>query len=165
MIPSKILRKIISQRLELNLDTYSWSEEFEKRVMAIYFRENDKIYTFKDVYEKGCNIGNCLLTSKYISQTLRSSTICAGKVEILKGTKNSKNGDHVWVEVEDLIIDPTLMISIPKETDIAKKYHKECTLAILEHNLELSYSDEFYLSNNEPDLYYTSIFRITDEKE
>ncbi len=161
MIPSKILRKIISQIHGLNLETYSWDKKFERKLFDIQVEDNNEQYSLGYVYKAGCNIGNCLLTSKYINTILNDTTICAGKVEILKGTKNSTHGDHVWIESDELIIDPTLMITILKTDNIAKYYQKEHTLSLQDIKLELSYSDEFYLKKTEPDLYYTSIYRVS----
>ena len=68
MIPSVVLRKIISQIYTLNLNEYAWNKELVKDIFSIKFDDAKKTMTLEEVYKNGCNIGNCLLTS-FIIQT------------------------------------------------------------------------------------------------
>ena len=114
MIPSKILRLIISKNHKIKLEEFSWNKELQNKIFQIEFVDGHKKLSLKTIFKDGYNIGNCLLTSYYVSTIFENSLICTGKVEIHKRTKNSPDGDHVWIETEDNIIDTTLMIIIPK---------------------------------------------------
>lgn len=162
MIPSKSLRKIISKKYKVKLDCYSWNKDFEKTVFNIDFFDGHRKTTLKEIFKNGFNIGNCLLTSHYVSILFPESSICTGKVGILKGTKNSENGDHVWIEAEDYIIDTTLMITIPKKDVYATFYLKEYTIVPLFSPDELNYECESYSKKTNPYEYYCSLYRIAD---
>ena len=165
MIPSVILRKIISQIYTLNLETYTWSKKLQKEIFSIKVKDTGKTFTLKEVYLNGCNIGNCLHTSCLIQNKLNTLLIVVGKVAILKGTKNSVQGDHVWLEDDYNIYDPTLMITIPKAENLAKYYIKEYNITSMLGKAELSYSDDFYLLEKDPNLYYAKLFKVEENKE
>ena len=59
MIPSIILRKIISQIYTLDLETYAWNKDYQKKLFSIKVKDMGKSFTLKDIYTNGCNIGNC----------------------------------------------------------------------------------------------------------
>ena len=165
MIPSIILRKIISQIYTLDLETYAWNKDYQKKLFSIKVKDMGKSFTLKDIYTNGCNIGNCLYTSCIIHTKLSNLMIAVGKVAILKGTKNSVQGDHVWLEDDYNIYDPTLMITIPKEEYLAKYYIKEYNITSMLGKAELSYSDDFYLLEKDPNLYYAKLFKVEENKE
>ena len=165
MIPSVILRKIISQIYTVNIEAYAWSKEFQKRVFKIKFKDMSRSFTLGDVYMNGCNIGNCLHTSCIIQSKMQSLLIVVGKVEILKGTKNSAQGDHVWLEDDDNIYDPTLMIVVPKESHIASYYTKEYNISSMLGQADFSYCDEFYLLEKDSNLYYSKLFKVEQNKK
>ena len=165
MIPSIILRKIISQIYTLNLETYTWSKKLQKEIFSIKVKDTGKTFTLKEVYLNGCNIGNCLHTSCLIQNKLNTLLIVVGKVAILKGTKNSAQGDHVWLEDETNIYDPTLMIVLPKTDELAKYYIKEYSISSKLGHAELSFSDEFYLLEKNPNFYYSKLYKVEENKE
>lgn len=165
MIPSKSLRKIISKRHKIKLERSAWSKEFEKKIFNIDFIDGNKKINLKEIFKNGYNIGNCLLTAHYISTALPDSSICTGKVAILKGTKNSDQGDHVWIETEDYIIDTTLMITINKSDIYAKFYQKDYTIVPNFSPSELNYEFESYSKKNNPEEYFCNLYKIAEYGE
>ena len=101
---------------------------------------------FNEYFQNGYNIGNCTGTSKRISYVLQGSHyICGGLLPLIKGTKNSIDGTHTWIEYGDYIIDPTLMIMISsKYKDI------------------IGYIEENKYNPEEDDIYNTSLLRTED---
>ena len=160
MIPSKILRLIISKNHKIKLEEFSWDKELQNKIFQIEFVDGHKKLSLKTIFKDGYNIGNCLLTSYYVSTIFENSLICTGKVEILKGTKNSPNGDHVWVENEDYIIDTTLMIKLPKKHKYAKYYHKDSCIQPQFSKNDISYEDDKYFKEKYADQYYLDLFSI-----
>ena len=160
MIPSKKLRKIISKRFKLNMERFAWNKEFEKKIFDIDFIDGNKKTTLKEIFKNGYNIGNCLLTAHYVSTIIPNSSICTGKVEILKGTKNSKNGDHVWIETEDYIIDTTLMIILSRNDLYTKFYIKDYTIVPNFSPSELNYETESYSKKNYPEEYFFGLYEV-----
>ncbi len=156
MIPSKKLRRLISKKNKIQLEDFSWEKELEKKVFKILFED----MTLKDIFENGYNIGNCLLTSSCIFSLLDNASICSGKVEILKGTKNSINGDHVWIETDEYIIDTTLMVKIPINSIYSKYYNKEYTISPTFSPTDLNYDKEIYEKKNNPFKYYLELYDI-----
>ena len=160
MIPSKFLRLIISKSHKLKLGNLAWSKEFEKKIFKIKFIDGHKELTLKTIFKDGYNIGNCLLTSFYVSSILENPLICTGKVEILKGTKNSPNGDHVWIETEDYIVDTTLMIRFPKSHRYAKYYKKDADITPNFSPEDINYQNDIYQRKNNLYEYYNSLYKI-----
>lgn len=126
----------------------------------IKFADGYKILSLKTIFKDGYNIGNCLLTAHYVSTIFEDPLICTGKVEILKGTKNSPNGDHVWIETEDNIIDTTLMTIFPKTNLYAKYYKKESDIVPRFSTDELTYQDDIYERKNNIEKYYLNLYKI-----
>ena len=160
MIPSKFLRLIISKSHKLKLGNLAWSKEFEEKIFKIKFIDGHKELTLKTIFKDGYNIGNCLLTSFYVSSILENPLICTGKVEILKGTKNSPNGDHVWIETEDYIVDTTLMIRFPKSHRYAKYYKKDADITPNFSPEDINYQNDIYQRKNNLYEYYNSLYKI-----
>lgn len=158
MIPSKRLRLIISKNHKLKLEKYSWSKELQDKIFSIKFTDVRKKLSLKTVFKNGYNIGKCLLTSYYVSTIFDDSLICTGKVEILKGTKNSPNGDHVWIETEESIIDTTLMIILSKKSKYAKLYTKEADIKPIFSHEDLNYQNEIYEHQNNIHKYYSDLY-------
>ena len=68
---------------------------------------------FNEFFNEGHNLGNCTGTSEIISYILQGENfICGGILPLIRGTKNSPDGSHTWIEYGDYIIDPTLMLMI-----------------------------------------------------
>jgi len=80
MIPSKFLRLIISKNHKLKLEKFSWPKELENKIFKIVFMDGYKKLSLKTIFKNGYNIGNCLLTSYYVSTIFENSLICTGKV-------------------------------------------------------------------------------------
>ena len=70
MLPSELLRKEIEEKYNVDLEQYTWPEQFRNLVFSILLDENleENARTLKEIYEKGFNIGHCGLTSRYISR-------------------------------------------------------------------------------------------------
>lgn len=130
MLESEQLRQELSQKYHMDLEKYKWSEELSQRIFAIKLDPlyEDKIYTMQEVYEKGLNIGNCGLTSRYFAREWKEAEMHVGICDLLKGTKKAENGSHAWITVNDIIIDSTMMITIPA-TEASQFYHSDKVLA------------------------------------
>lgn len=163
MIPSKYLRLIISRNHKIKLEDYSWSKEFENRIYKIKFKDGYKTLSLKTIFKDGYNIGNCLLTAYYVATIFERPLICTGKVEILKGTKNSPSGDHVWIEVDDMIIDTTLMVSIPLDSKYAKYYEKYQSITPHFTFEDLSYQEDIYEKNTSQISYFYNLYKANEE--
>ncbi len=147
MIPSKRLRLIISKHHKIKLEDYSWSKEFENRINKIKFKDGYKTLSLKTIFKDGYNIGNCLLTAYYVSTIFERPLICTGKVEILKGTKNCPDGDHVWIEVDDMVVDTTLMVVFPIDSSLYEYYKKSGSITPHFTFDDLSYQQDIYEKN------------------
>lgn len=159
MIPSKILRLTISKNHKIKLGNYSWDKELQDKIFHITFMDGNKKLSLKTIFSNGYNIGNCLLTSYYVSSIIDNSQICTGKVEILKGTKNCPNGDHVWIETQENIIDTTLMIVLPKVSKYAKYYTKESSIFPLFSSEDLNYQDDIYMRENDIENFLLNLYK------
>ncbi len=162
MIPSKKLRKIISKKRKVNLEAFKWDPMLEKSIFKIIFWDGNSKSSLREIYKNGYNIGNCLLTAYYIASIIDYASICTGKVNILKGTKNAPSGDHVWIETDEYILDTTLMIKIPLDNTYAKLYKKDYSFVPNITSNNLSYSDELYAKNNFPELYYLGLYQVEE---
>lgn len=165
MLPSDRLRKIISAKHRINLEAHAWSKDFRDEVFKIEFLDGYSKSSLKTIFDDGYNIGNCLLTANYVSSVIPEASICTGRVDILKGTKNSPKGDHVWIETDDEIIDTTLMISVDKENYISSHYELESR--ITPHFLpdEISYQSDIYSKQNYPEEYYLELYSTNSTPE
>lgn len=159
MIPSKRLRLIISKHHKIKLEDYSWSKEFENRINKIKFKDGYKTLSLKTIFKDGYNIGNCLLTAYYVSTIFERPLICTGKVEILKGTKNCLDGDHVWIEVDDMVVDTTLMVVFPIDSSLYEYYKKSGSITPHFTFDDLSYQQDIYEKNNSQITYYFDLYK------
>ncbi len=160
MIPSKKLRRLISKKNKIQLENLAWEKALENKIFKLTFIDNKQKMSLKNIFEYGYNIGNCLLTSYYVFPIFINASICSGRVEILKGTKNSINGDHIWIEDEDFIIDTTLMIKIPQSNLYSSYYKKDYTLTPTFSSNDLDYQKEIYARQTNPFKYYSDLFYI-----
>lgn len=72
--------------------------------------------TFFDFFEQGLNEGTCGYTSMILSLFLDDCYIVLGINKYLKGTKNSPEGEHTWIESNGKVYDTSLeLISFPKD--------------------------------------------------
>lgn len=121
MLPSEELRQQIAKQYNIDLELYKWNEDFTNEVFSIPLDPTLESYanTLGEIYTKGFNIGHCGLTSRYLARQFDEATLYYGNAKLLVGTKNSPNGEHAWLTINNHIIDTTLMICIP--TSIAKE--------------------------------------------
>ena len=78
----------------------------------------------------------------------------------MNGTKNCPDGQHVWITIEDYIIDPTIMIKMPKKDLICRAFYQEETThraneIVLE---QIGYDCEQYKLKAEEANYYLELF-------
>lgn len=131
MLPSELLRKEIEEKYNVDLEQYTWTEQFRNLVFSILLDENleENARTLKEIYEKGFNIGHCGLTSRYISRKFDEAKMYYGRAKLLEGTKDSPNGEHSWTIIEDFVVDSTLMLLIPVSEAVKLGYLAEKKLA------------------------------------
>lgn len=115
MLPSEELRQTISIKYNIDLEQYKWNEDFQQSIFKIELDKalEDHASTLEDIFNKGFNIGHCGLTSRYIARKYNKATLYYGNASLLKGTKNSPNGEHAWTTLNGFVIDTTLMVCIP----------------------------------------------------
>lgn len=100
-------------------------EEWQKITSQNYIAPVNDISNFAEMFAKGYNIGDCVGISWQLSYSYDDVDIVAGIMDYLKGTKNSLNGGHRWLETKDYIIDTSLMLVINKELKEKFGYHEE----------------------------------------
>ena len=115
MLESDTLRQQIAKQYNIDLESYKWNEEFTNEVFSIQLDPHLESYasTLGEIYKKGFNIGHCGLTSRYLARAFDKATLYYGNAKLLVGTKNSPNGEHAWITINNHLIDTTLMICIP----------------------------------------------------
>lgn len=115
MLPSEILRKNISQKYNIDLEKYAWSDEIREKIFSIKLEKDleESTNTLKDIYFYGFNIGHCGLTSRYIAINFDTAKLYYGKAKLLIGTDNAPNGEHAWTIINNYLVDTSLMISVP----------------------------------------------------
>ena len=153
MLPSEELRQTISQTYNINLSQYAWSEEFKQLVFSAQLDEllEKNAHTLEEIYQKGFNIGNCGLTSRYIARRFDEAELFYGRATLLIGTKNSEDGDHAWTIINNHVIDSTLMLCIPiNEAEKLgyvpeKQIEHECARLLSEFNV---YDNEYNLDQS-----------------
>lgn len=153
MLPSEELRQTISQTYNINLSQYAWSEEFKQLVFSTQLDESleKNAHTLEEIYQKGFNIGNCGLTSRYIARRFDEAELFYGHATLLIGTKNSEDGDHAWTIINNHVIDSTLMLCIPiNEAEKLgyvpeKQIEHECARLLSEYNV---YDNEYNLDQS-----------------
>ena len=84
-----------------------------------------RISSFTEIFEKGYNLGNCTNIARQLSFSFPNDCLIGcGIVDYLKGTLNSKNGEHTWVVWNKNVYDPTFMIIIDDEYSKRLKYNQ-----------------------------------------
>ena len=167
MMPSEILREIISKRIGIDLNQYAWKENLKNLVLDIKLDEmyEDYVFSMFDVYEYGFNIGHCGLTSRYLVQNIEDSDLVYGKFSGLIGTKRAEKGGHAWVVKNGLVIDTTLMIMLPieKAKEIGYEFEKQIARSSAKTLSEYElFSHEYkHFKENYPE-YLTGLYRITE---
>jgi hypothetical protein len=131
MLPSEELRQTISKKYNIDLEQYKWNEEFQQSIFEIELDKDleDHASTLEEIYQNGYNIGHCGLTSRYLAKKFDTATLYYGKATLLIGTKNSPNGEHAWLTINNFVIDTTLMICIPLEQAKKLGYTSEKEIA------------------------------------
>ena len=161
MLPSEELRQTISQTYNINLSQYAWSEEFKQLVFSAQLDEllEKNAHTLEEIYQKGFNIGNCGLTSRYIARRFDEAELFYGRATLLIGTKNSEDGDHAWTIINNHVIDSTLMLCIPINEAEKLGYVPEKQI---EHNCARLLS-EFNVYDNEYNLDQSITYKKTNK--
>ncbi len=131
MLPSEKLRKIISEKIGIDLEKHAWSEEFKKMVFEYKL---DKDYekdldSLKEVFEYGLNIGHAGLTSRYLIRNIPDANLYYGKFPPMTGTKNSPDGNYAWIIYNGCLLDTTLMICLKVNDAYKLGYFKEVRVA------------------------------------
>ena len=131
MLPSELLRKQIEEKNNINLEKYSWDKDLKQQIFSIELDNTieTQATNLKEIYEHGFNIGHCGLTSRYICRKFDKAKLFYGKANLLIGTASAPNGEHAWTNIDDFIIDTTLMICIPENLAIELGYTKEKEIA------------------------------------
>lgn len=106
-------RKIIIEGIKTS-NINMWPEELWKKLDNQNFREKYELVSA--AFKAGHNLGRCLVYSEYVSYSMPlGCLITSGTVDYLKGTFNSPEGKHTWIEYENVIYDTTFMICINKK--------------------------------------------------
>lgn len=124
------LRIKLSKKFSFDLEHYVWNDELNNYLMEIKLNFYEELVTtMAEVYEFGYNIGSCGLTSRYFAVAFPNAKLAYGVLPILKGTKNSKNGNHAWIIENGFVIDSTLRLIIPESEAIKIGYAVDKILA------------------------------------
>lgn len=158
------LRIKICEQNSINLEQYVWDKNLTDCLMGIELSSCENLVsTMGEVYELGCNIGYCKLTSRYFAIALPKAKLAYGVLPMLNGTKRSPNGGHAWIIHNGFVIDPTLRIMIPEEiaTSIGYKVEKiladECARIIPDYDL---YSHAVEDRNHNLERFNQELFKI-----
>lgn len=103
-------------------------EEWDKINSQNFVPPSSELKKFSDIFLLGLNIGSCVFTSKQLSYSYDNVDRVSGIVPFLKGTKNSPNGGHAWLENDTSIIDTSLMLVIDKSLKSELGYIEEIRL-------------------------------------
>lgn len=134
MLPSEKLRKIISEKIGVDLEKHAWSEEFKKMVFEYKLDKNyeedlENLETLKEVYEYGLNIGHAGLTARYLIRNIPNASLYYGKFPPMAGTKNAPDGKYAWLIYNGCLLDTTLMICLKVNDAYTLGYFKEVSVA------------------------------------
>ena len=156
MLPSEKLRTIVEEKCNLPLSDFAWDSEMKMRIFSIPTESGFEPHcpTLFQAYANGFNIGHCGTTSRYFSRAFPASRMHVGIMKYLAGTKHSTNGAHAWVEMDGMLLDPTLMILLPTSLKEEFGYITDRILAkdsstilseydLFEHEFIKSFDDDF----------------------
>lgn len=131
MLPSEELRQTISAKYNIDLEQFAWPTKLKEQILSIVLDKALETHasTLEEIFQKGFNIGHCGLTSRYVARKYDKATLYYGNASLLKGTKNSPNGEHAWTTLDGYLIDSTLMIAIPLELIHELGYTPESQIA------------------------------------
>ncbi len=107
------LKEILEQYQELGKIRYFNEQEWEKIKKQNYTGFED-VDSFYDIFRLGYNIGHCGIMARQLSYSYNDIDIVSGKVSMLKGTLNSPNGGHIWLETKKQVIDTSLLLVFDK---------------------------------------------------
>lgn len=166
MLPSEKLRMLIAKTYNIDLEKYAWNEDFKNFILSILLDEDyeETLRTMQEVYEKGFNIGHCGLTSRYLVINFEDAELHYGTCSLLKGTKSSPKGSHAWTIINNILIDTTLMISIPVEKmseygySTQKVIAKESACILPEYD---AFSNEIYSLEKNKEEFENELFKIS----
>lgn len=152
MFYSEMLLSILINlgRIPEKVSEYVWTKDFKKGLNNILIdnaSSNLPIISVYEAYKNGFNIGYCDLMARYLYKTFEKSDnkfVVKGKCEALKGSKNSNDGNHVWVEADGYLYDPTLCLKIPQDMAIEMLGYKDFYFLAPESAREISEYEWFY---------------------
>ena len=108
-----------------DLSTIEQFKKYEKIKIGGLYNED---LTLGKALRKGLNYGRCGLFAKLFSNTVfenQKHKYVVGNCDIVIGSKNSNDGNHTWLEVDDMIIDTSLLMAIPMEFKDVFGYNTE----------------------------------------
>ena len=113
LLENEEFRRVIKNGISEN-KIWGFSQELWSKLANQNLR-SPKVNSFIDVFKDGANQGFCTVCAKQVSYSLDSCYLCGGILPILKGTANCPEGNHTWIEYQNVIIDTTLMLVIDKK--------------------------------------------------
>lgn len=123
-----IVNKLIKDNMGDKIRFFD-EREWEKIDSQNYVPIIPGVNTFRDIFEMGYNIGDCVGISTQLSYSYDNVDMVAGTVPFLKGAKNAEQeGGHRWLETPTEIIDTSLMLVIDKSLKSAFGYQEEMRL-------------------------------------
>ena len=82
-----------------------FDEPLLNKIKNFKLTDNMNMYDF---FDKELNIGYCGLTALLLSLLFDDCSVAFGKNIYIEGTKNSPNGEHAWLKVNNLVYDTSL---------------------------------------------------------
>jgi len=123
------LKQIILKGFEEGTIRFFNENEWNKIDSQNFVSPTKNAKNFIDIFLLGLNIGSCVYTSKQLSYSFDDVDLVSGIVPFLKGTKNSPNGGHAWLENNSSIIDTSLLLVIDKSLKNDLGYIEECRIS------------------------------------
>ena len=111
---NNILKEIIINGIKNGTVRLFNDNEWDKINSQNFIPLTNETKEFSDIFKLGLNIGSCVSTSKQLSYSYDDIDLVSGFLPIIKSSKNSPNGGHVWLETDNSIIDTSLMLVIDK---------------------------------------------------
>lgn len=103
-----------------------FDEELLEKLNIINIRGKAK--DMDEVLFHGANIGACTSMALHLSFILTGCYRCSGLLPLIKGSLNSPNGEHTWLETINEIYDTSLMLIIDKSYKDKIGYQEEAKM-------------------------------------
>lgn len=106
-------KEVVSSGLRTGFIRKFNDDEWERVLRVSYVPEVRCINSFFEMFKEGLNIGNALGTTKYLGHEYSDVDVVRGSLPVLDDVIVSTNSmDHWWLETDDSIIDPSLLLII-----------------------------------------------------